>query len=324
MNVSEREKYVEAGASRWWRFDRYQIQDGFIRPAANASLSEFDPWLAHSTHEGYVHQPPYLQLAELVRQVPSDRALRGSDIESDELRSGVLSWCQRYGLLGILTHEVLSEQFGSRVLKRTVDGWVRERGVEDELAPWGQVVVEHVEGEMLLYSEDYWSTYLPSLEGNWESSPLPLTEEFWRAYGEPLPQFLRVALFIANAIRSVAEGAEPVAEYREEPLDGSGGMARLNQLTSAVSPSLADDSRGGYAQRWRSPSMLGYLAMQFVEDTLARRVVTCDCCARPFASDHWRARFCSPICADRQRQREWRKRDKRRKTARRPQRSRER
>ena len=118
MSVSKREKYVGGERSQWWRFDHYEIQDGFIRPGANASLEEFDPWLGYETREGHVGIPPYLELVNLVQELPGD-PFRRRILVSQELETGVRDWCRRLGLLGLLPHEVSSARFGSWMVTRT-------------------------------------------------------------------------------------------------------------------------------------------------------------------------------------------------------------
>jgi predicted RNA-binding Zn ribbon-like protein len=324
MPVTEREKLLQFGVSRWWKFDQYAIEDGYIRPAPGASLGAFDPWTAHQ--DGAT--PPYIQLVRLVSELPRDPLVKHHDA-SGELRSGVLDWCRRNGLLGLLLHEVSSARLGDWAVQRGSTGWSQsyfpwEPGPYEP--PWGEVFGESVIGEHFYQSEDYWKKFFPGRVDGFQM--LPLSDEFWSAYAEPFDDFLRVARWFANAIDAVgAPEDSPVIEqeelksktgkiHRQEVrLDQSGAIDRLNRLSSGVTPVVTLNHKD-YGQSWRSHSMLGYLAMQALQDLLGgERILLCAHCGHTFRSAHHSARFCSKLCANRQHQREHRKRNKRKKSA---------
>jgi hypothetical protein len=332
MPVTEREKLLQFGMSRWWKCDQYSIKDDYIRPAPGASVGTFDPWAAHQDEA----TPPYIQLVRLVSGLPRNPFAKHSN-KSDELRSGVLDWCRRNGLLGLLPHEVSSARLGSWMVQRGSTGWSQSYfsweswEPEERGPPSGEVFGEFVTGEPLYEAEDYWKRFFPGRADDFEM--FPLSDEFWSAYAEPIDDFLQAARWFANAIDAVGvpEGP-PVIEKEERKsktgeillpevrLDRSGAIDRLNSLSSGVTPVVTLD-HNDYQQSWRSPSMLGYLAMQALQDLLGgERILLCAHCAHAFRSSHHSARFCSLVCANRQRKREQRKRDKRKKTSRRPQR----
>src|SRR5688572_18665620 len=97
----------------WWRFDRYEIRDGFILPASGATLVRYVPWgdywTARNAPTRAEQQSPYMALIELartVRTVPSGPTSRGewfqNLIPADESsRVALLEWCAKYGLLGL-------------------------------------------------------------------------------------------------------------------------------------------------------------------------------------------------------------------------------
>src|SRR3954449_4786666 len=65
-------KSLSAVQGDWWRFDRYEIKDGVIRPAASARLEWYDPWLAYRQvqfQKGAA--PPYADLLKLAAELPS-------------------------------------------------------------------------------------------------------------------------------------------------------------------------------------------------------------------------------------------------------------
>ena len=92
----------------WYRFNRYEIAGGYIRPAPGAVLEEYDPWEAYRSWingEGET-APPYQSLLDL-----SERLELRRDEKSDSswvVPEGVgdlLAWCAKFGLLGILSHD---------------------------------------------------------------------------------------------------------------------------------------------------------------------------------------------------------------------------
>jgi hypothetical protein len=221
---------------------------------------------------------------------------------------------------------------------RTGDGW------NESYSPWEpgpneppeiEIIREAVWGDLIYESEDFWYEYFPAHDDDKQSPHLPLSTPFWQTYAEPLRYFLQVARFLANAIEVIASANhKPVIEREErrsslndkviqdeQRLNLPAAIARLNHLSKSVTPIVSVDYRGRFKQQWRAPSMLGYLAMQAVQELLGnRKIISCGSCSQTFASDHPRARFCSAICGSRKRQQEHRKRKGRKKTSRRPQR----
>jgi hypothetical protein len=255
---------------------------------------------------------------------------------SQELESGLLEWCKRLGLLGLLPHEVSSARFGSSLFTRTGSGWSESHEFWEPgrfEPPENEIIRETVWGDLIHEADTFWYEYFPAQNGNENPPFLPLTNVFWQSYAEPLRYFLQVARFFANAIEVIESGShQPVIEqeervfthdektytHPERRLDLPSAIDRLNLLSKSVSPIVSVDDKGRFQQHWRSPSMLGYLAMQAVQELLGdRKIIRCDACPKIFASNHHRARFCSKLCADRQRKREQRKRNQRKTKARR-------
>ncbi len=106
----------------WWRFSKYELRDGYIRPAPKAELEEYDPWAAYhaswnydpDSATPYVEQrtsaPPYQSLLTLFHEFRFD-ALGEPDPESVEK---LLAWCAEHGLLGILPQRTLMVTLASR------------------------------------------------------------------------------------------------------------------------------------------------------------------------------------------------------------------
>ena len=94
----------------WWRFSKYELRDGDIRPAPKAELEVYDPWAAYHASWDYdpdsatpfseqrASAPPYQSLLTLFHEFRFD-AMGEPDPESVEK---LLAWCAEHGLLGIL------------------------------------------------------------------------------------------------------------------------------------------------------------------------------------------------------------------------------
>jgi hypothetical protein len=110
---------LELGQGQWWRFDAYEVVDGFIRPQPGARLERYDPWKEYrrALEEGGRGVPggakrtfstPYESFLNAMAQVTATMDLEGGHArwvfasKDDETR--VLEWVTAHGLLGILPH----------------------------------------------------------------------------------------------------------------------------------------------------------------------------------------------------------------------------
>jgi hypothetical protein len=94
----------------WWRFDRYELDRGVIRPAAGATLQPYDPWAAYTeARSGWgaaTGKAPYESLLELVWNTRLRPTTRGEPLQLEpESERALLAWCTANGLLGLLPHE---------------------------------------------------------------------------------------------------------------------------------------------------------------------------------------------------------------------------
>jgi hypothetical protein len=106
-------------AGGWYRFSRYEIRDGAIRPARNADLSWYDPWEIYRISEkDKGTPPPYQSLLALVLSMGAvfdEAEMRWRlDKTAESLQCSeqneILDWCSRFGLLGIMPHSAISIQ----------------------------------------------------------------------------------------------------------------------------------------------------------------------------------------------------------------------
>jgi hypothetical protein len=112
----------------WWKFDKYEIRNGYIRPASDARLSEYDPWAKYDQSKRFKDVgPPYLDILKLNTQIGETFPFRlgGGIVElrpgdnrtiklSPTVEAGLLAWCSHYGLLGVLPHEFHSATLAPR------------------------------------------------------------------------------------------------------------------------------------------------------------------------------------------------------------------
>lgn len=130
-------------AGYWWRFDRYEMKEGYLRPKQGAGLHAYDPWaLFRESRTARGADPPYQLLLNLVQGLSlKPRPGPGHLLElapDDEDR--VIGWCQKFGLLGLLPHQTIAASLAPRWepmpenpaalvatqlhFSRTVEGWV--------------------------------------------------------------------------------------------------------------------------------------------------------------------------------------------------------
>ena len=109
---------LELGRGLWWRFDAYEVVDGFIRPQPGARLERYDPWKEYrrALERGGRGVPggakrtfstPYESFLNAMAKVTVTMDIEGSAgwafaSKDDEAR--VLEWVTAHGLLGILPH----------------------------------------------------------------------------------------------------------------------------------------------------------------------------------------------------------------------------
>ena len=108
----------------WWRFSRYELREGYIQPAPDATLIESSPWdtyWAGRRAEEKGQQPPYQSLSALVDSFHGALDTEGSFVPTAKAIDALLDWCQQYGLLGLLLHEAQMAFFPPRTVMATPD-----------------------------------------------------------------------------------------------------------------------------------------------------------------------------------------------------------
>src|SRR5579872_5883981 len=94
----------------WWRFERYELRHGYVRPSPGARLESYDPWAtywevrsARGAGAGLAPYESLFELAWIARLRLTDFA--GQRALDRDTERALLHWCSQWGLLGILSHE---------------------------------------------------------------------------------------------------------------------------------------------------------------------------------------------------------------------------
>lgn len=121
------------GEGHWWRFDRYEVEDGYIRPAPDAHLDRYNPWKHFPAQSrGRVDASSlYLSLCNLdaTLQPHIESWAWGTLTSHGEVI--LCDWCRANGLLGILLQEAHSVSLAPRWGPLQIPGM----GTESELYP---------------------------------------------------------------------------------------------------------------------------------------------------------------------------------------------
>ena len=286
------------------RFNRYEVRDGYIRPAPGAKGEWYDPWegfRASRSKQGR-QDPPYQSLIALVEDLRTDH---------------VLDWCAAHGLLGILLAQTdmvtlapTAEGGGSLAQKRYFrrnTGWgkfSREQpvGAEPNWLPPG-VLIQHLGTTKWLHEPfgETWARFFPDVpEGGREAYqyPMPVSDQFWGLYAEPVEEFVRAAVILRDALEGLGQGDERSKDI-------------VHSLVFRTSPAIECTPDGGWRQFWVSTSLLGSLGMMVLLDlTEGRRLVRCGVCNGPFVTTSHAARYCSDRCRNTAQKRVQRAREK--------------
>jgi predicted nucleic acid-binding Zn ribbon protein len=310
----------------WYRFDEYEMRDGCIAPKPGAAMHFYDPWS--------LDDRPYRSLMEMVR----DPAVLNLARYNKPLISGVLEWCGRFGLLGVLSHRTRAATMWPRWQKvaenltllqvqqiryvHLTGAWLtsvkgfgipREKGVnEGDAVPeadWPEdaqpvaVLTGEVEGSDLksVPLDTAWGDYFPDVQV-WERKtfayPAPNESKFRRMYGEPIWEFVRSAWALRNGFDAITTPAAPEAPTQ--------GAARLTQLASNCWPKLEVVGET-FANRWISGSLLSSMSLMVMQDLANHAVAACQVCGTIFKPTGYQSKYCSARCRNTMQKRNSRK-----------------
>ncbi len=221
----------------WFRFQRYELSQGYLRPAKGAALEEYDPWAEYTeqvwNRELVEERPPnltFLEIGARARQLGAQAYLS----PPDNFIKQICEWCSHWGLLGLLPHQVDRVELAyegsepknlSFLPQRTVHirtdwGWdtqkicilPNERGrtetkVHLRRLDTGWREMEPIQGTIPNGQEPEWCQYFPSIpeaERATYEYPVPMSKVFWGLYQEPLVRFVRVARELSGIVESLS------------------------------------------------------------------------------------------------------------------------
>ncbi len=301
-------------------------------PAPEARLSRYDPWAAFRANANRYRtvSQPYLELLELYRILrdeetrgvrptePQGRSMSGSTAANRH----ILDRCNRHGPLGIFpimstlvrlsdvadrdelaikrTHYVrdgdrwhleTTSQFDWLSTPQETEDRLRERVTETHgTVNWfnfGSRAYDELPIEKLRH-------YFPLTEGVGDTliPPLPLSDEFWRLYREPVREIRRYCYHFGRAVDYLRRWNDEVSTDKQHPNVKRASML-LRDLAQNVVLNDFDDTR-------TSAGLLASYALMFLWDRMeGRRCLQCDACDHYFVSNDRRARYCSPRCRTR-------------------------
>ena len=145
-----------------------------------------------------------------------------------------------------------------------------------------------------------WARFFPQIRNDERETfpyPLPMSNDFWNLYSEPVDAFYNGAMALRDAVSGLAH-IKPLDKTTEDDEIWLGrGLRILEALIAPVSPALNPLSDGTFEQRWISPSLLASYAMMVLQDlTEQRRLRRCEVCGKLFTSAAYQARYCSDTC----------------------------
>ena len=318
----------------WWRHTEYCFDREWIRPAANARLTAYDPWATPEGEQGF---QSILGLANVLHRYGHD---------DEKFPRLVLDWCNEHGLLGLLPHQTIQaflaprwRPYGESLLAevethyRASNGWVSASAAVGKsrfsrrMAPAGLegTLCEEVDlasGEFsscVIYRElpwdyskqytvrirslgDVWGAYFPDVpepEKNSFEYPRPTSDDFWSMYGEPWDRFVRALAIFRDAFETYREHPETTLRS-PQALAHPYSVHRENMLSELAGPiGLGlDRTKDGQRLQWRAPSLLSLLAIQalFALDDPEVAVRSCSICGVNFPTSKKNQEYCSVRC----------------------------
>jgi len=318
---------------RWWRWSKYELRGGYLRPAPTARLHFYDPrklWLrtrpvGRSSAQKGKSLTPYGSLLEMLRSLkyidndeftPADVDMLTGPL-TDDSEKAIVNWCRRYGLLGVLPHRV------SQVTLSALDGEQRQyvkinigwteviRDCRNGVGAPGRpsVILQALRGSVLEVEplSTTWARFFPDVavaDREMFAYPQPLTESFWKLYAEPLQDFLSAARALRELLAALRFQKSAKLREAHDALAG-GPPIVLNALIAPVGLDAQMKGNSIGSINLVPGSLLASLTLMLLEDLLQGRALQCPC-GKLFVSKAYQARYCSKRCRWRFEQRNFR------------------
>ena len=310
----------------WWRFSSYEIRDGCICPAAGAQLIWYDPWPEfQGTRTQTVGQAPgaaqptYQSLMKLVHQLEYRPGhTRYPDCLAEPSQALILNWCRQHGLLGVLLscweaitlapHQEGHNRWVQRQYFRGFGQVIQMHEISGDVEERKASVLLHRLNDLVLAEEPprkTWRRFFPTVEDSQHDSfpyPAPYSDDFCRLYGERLIDFCNAAKLLVGAMLHL--GRKPPEIDGNQQLAREQALDAINILRRSVSSVLDFEADQKLKMRRVAPSLLASFADMFAQDQLYHLpILQCICCATPFVSSAYQAKYCSETCRLREQKR---------------------
>ena len=309
---------IKPAIGRWWKFSRYEIKKGYIGPAADATLSTYDPLTDQTVNSGARPCEELVSLVQEARYRVSDASAATPDAATE---AASLAWCQRYGLLGVLLQRVQKVELQQQIdtekeltwsqttrYQRTPQGWQMQNDQKRSRSGTpirGKISIHPIDKPETTVESlgQTWATFFPTIPASERESypyPKPTTAAFWQLYQEPVKTFFDNATLLERAMTTLAKGrgtfANGAISDSSKVDDYALAIHDLNSYAGTIRWSLTEEN-GAFVQRWASPALFASLAMMVLQNLAGGQTVrTCRTCGGVFMSSAYQAQYCSTRC----------------------------
>jgi predicted nucleic acid-binding Zn ribbon protein len=274
-------------SGQWFRFSRYDLRHGRIRPAHGSQMEIYRPWAEYeSSRRLTLGTPPYMSLVNFVEELfePTTTGWGvihlstdySHAVKNDHVRKRIADWSSRHGLLGFLPQRLadLGTSFGGLVGR-----WF---GSNESLTP-EQHVAQVWRNQTIVLNQTWpkWEQGFVGTAVMWESS-------FWRSYGEPVFDWVEWALLFWQMVKFVAD---PLTNNQNRTY-GFEFLSDQQRSAGRIFGIGADNSLDPIF-----PSLMAMFVFMFVQDLIAhKRLITCALCGRSSMTSAYQAQYCSQRC----------------------------
>lgn len=327
---------MDINAGVWWKFDSYEIKplrykggelpSGYIVPGRNAKLKKYDPW--HEWNRNFLPRQdastPYSELLSMPAMWEEGKIFVQLTEKGER---AILDWCAEYGVLGVFPYRVIEIRLPPKhmvpefewvppdtpvqiVFTKVATGWRKRNQYQLPGARPGAVGVlldddPGGDNPPAFRPLDEALRFFPTLKDP-SDIPLPLSDEFWACYAEPVADFFTAVRTLSDASAAARAKSLPRAEVDQIRLGV--GLRTLESLLAHQRMGVNWKPRVGFGTRWVSDSLLATIAAMIAEDVRAAgRPLKCRVCGKIFMSSRPQAAYCSKRCRWRHGQREHRR-----------------